>query len=348
MQIGSKMSRPPSKVLGFWTTQQTVERFNKVFSATQFFVWYAENSQIEEDFQMSVGAKIREYRSKLNLTQKDLAEKLNVTYQAVSRWEKDEVEPSFDSLTKMSQIFDCSIDDLFGIERPRKGDDAEEKVKIVEKVVEQGKPILSLCENCNKPIYEQGDLHRFDLTIRNGRTNTTRSCVFCTRCNDQRLAKEREEEKAKRAEEAAGLRKKRLRSFVWSGLIAAVLLAISILVFSGGTKKDIESGAFYLVLSVLAFCFASCCFLDNNFVGDMWLSVAAWGFVKMPGVIFEFSLDGFIIGIVIKIILAILGLLLGLITTLLATILGLAVAIFVYPFAIAKNFRDVKKLELEQ
>ena len=44
---------------------------------------------------MGIGSKIKEYRTKCSLTQKELAEKLFVTYQAVSRWEKDEAELIF-------------------------------------------------------------------------------------------------------------------------------------------------------------------------------------------------------------------------------------------------------------
>ena len=40
---------------------------------------------------MGVGPKIKEYRNKAGLTQKDLADKLHVTYQAVSRWENYDV-----------------------------------------------------------------------------------------------------------------------------------------------------------------------------------------------------------------------------------------------------------------
>lgn len=64
---------------------------------------------------MSLGENIREYRTKFNLTQKELSDKLCVTYQAVSRWEKDEVEPSIMTLKEMCKIFSCTMDELLGI-----------------------------------------------------------------------------------------------------------------------------------------------------------------------------------------------------------------------------------------
>ncbi len=61
---------------------------------------------------MNIGYKIKEYRFKNNLTQKDLANLLHVTFQAVSRWERNEVEPSLDTLLEMTKIFKCEINDL--------------------------------------------------------------------------------------------------------------------------------------------------------------------------------------------------------------------------------------------
>lgn len=69
---------------------------------------------------MGVGPKIKEYRIKAGLTQKDLADKLHVTYQAVSRWENDDAEPSIDTLKEMCGILNCSIEELFDMEKKRK------------------------------------------------------------------------------------------------------------------------------------------------------------------------------------------------------------------------------------
>ena len=49
-----------------------------------------------------LGEKIKTLRSKNSLTQKDLAEKLYVTAQAVSRWENNEVEPSITTLPSLT------------------------------------------------------------------------------------------------------------------------------------------------------------------------------------------------------------------------------------------------------
>ena len=60
----------------------------------------------------NVGENIKKMRKKLKITQDELSEKLNVTRQAVSNWENGKTEPDIETLTKMAQIFDISIDEL--------------------------------------------------------------------------------------------------------------------------------------------------------------------------------------------------------------------------------------------
>lgn len=59
-----------------------------------------------------------ELRTKKGLTQDDLAKKLFVTRQAVSRWESGETIPNTETLKMLSKLFDVSINTLLG--SPRK------------------------------------------------------------------------------------------------------------------------------------------------------------------------------------------------------------------------------------
>lgn len=59
-----------------------------------------------------------ELRKKNNLTQDELAEKLFITRQAVSRWESGETTPNIETLKSLSTLFDVSINTLLG--SPRK------------------------------------------------------------------------------------------------------------------------------------------------------------------------------------------------------------------------------------
>ena len=56
-------------------------------------------------------------RTKYDLTQDELAERLHVTRQAVSRWENGDTTPNVDTLRDISRMFDVSINTLLGSPR---------------------------------------------------------------------------------------------------------------------------------------------------------------------------------------------------------------------------------------
>lgn len=58
--------------------------------------------------------QIKAYRTKLGQTQAELASACNVKQNTVSAWETGRSEPDFESLKKMADIFNCSIDELLG------------------------------------------------------------------------------------------------------------------------------------------------------------------------------------------------------------------------------------------
>ena len=60
---------------------------------------------------------ILELRMKRGLSQDELAEKLFVTRQAVSRWETGETIPNTETLKLLSKLFDVSINTLLGSRR---------------------------------------------------------------------------------------------------------------------------------------------------------------------------------------------------------------------------------------
>jgi GTP pyrophosphokinase len=55
---------------------------------------------------MSIGTNIKRLREIKGLTQEQLAEQLDVTFQAVSSWERDEYRPEFDTFLKLTKILD--------------------------------------------------------------------------------------------------------------------------------------------------------------------------------------------------------------------------------------------------
>lgn len=67
---------------------------------------------------MTLGNRIGQYRRKLGLTQEALARKLDVTNQAVSKWESDQCCPDISLLPGIADIFGITIDELFGRAAP--------------------------------------------------------------------------------------------------------------------------------------------------------------------------------------------------------------------------------------
>lgn len=59
--------------------------------------------------------RLKLMRKKINITQKDIALKLNVQRVTYSHYETGRSQPSIDTLIMLSDIFDCSIDYLVGI-----------------------------------------------------------------------------------------------------------------------------------------------------------------------------------------------------------------------------------------
>lgn len=83
---------------------------------------------------MNIGKTIADYRKAANMTQSEVADKLGVTYQAVSKWERDESLPDITMLPKIADLFNISIDTLlrgsFEIKE-------EKEVETVKQIIEE-------------------------------------------------------------------------------------------------------------------------------------------------------------------------------------------------------------------
>ncbi len=65
----------------------------------------------------SFGENLKYERKIAGLTQQQLADKMGIKQQQLSRWERDEIEPAVSSIVAIAKALDVSYDDLFdGIE----------------------------------------------------------------------------------------------------------------------------------------------------------------------------------------------------------------------------------------
>lgn len=99
---------------------------------------------------VKVGSKITKYRKELNLTQDDIALKLYVSRQLVSKWEKGLGVPSIDVLIELCKIFKITFEELLCLNEeididPNNIFKGRNRLYIVQSIIE-GKIVVNLAE----------------------------------------------------------------------------------------------------------------------------------------------------------------------------------------------------------
>ena len=77
----------------------------------------------------TIGNKIKELRRSKGMSQKDIADKLGVTSQAVSKWENDGSLPEMTMLPDIASLFGIQIDDLFEYSTEKRYESIEKKLQ---------------------------------------------------------------------------------------------------------------------------------------------------------------------------------------------------------------------------
>ena len=75
---------------------------------------------------MSIGQNIKKYRKEKGYTQRELADLIGVSVQAVSKWETDTGAPDISQVVPLASALDISTDALFDYEHYTKPEDFEE------------------------------------------------------------------------------------------------------------------------------------------------------------------------------------------------------------------------------
>ena len=87
----------------------------------------------------TMGQIIKKLRKGRGFTQEELAERLGVTYQAISKWENDSGMPDISQIVPLASIFDVSTDFLFGIDNTSETEEALKIVSSADSIQEYGK-----------------------------------------------------------------------------------------------------------------------------------------------------------------------------------------------------------------
>ena len=86
---------------------------------------------------MNIGEKICQMRRERGMTQEMLAEKLVISAQAVSKWERGIANPDLELIPRIAKLFGISTDELLGIKAPRAQEsELEKRVASLERLLE--------------------------------------------------------------------------------------------------------------------------------------------------------------------------------------------------------------------
>lgn len=268
---------------------------------------------------MENGEKIASLRKAKGMTQAELGTELNVTFQAVSKWERGESYPDFDTMSRLAKLFGVPLSYF-------EADDGEAETAATAEMPEQ-KVMLGVCKDCGRTVYEDEEA-------------TTEPALVCRKCAERKKQEAKraadEAEKQKRAAEQAKLDKThkiRNRGLIWAGIIIGVIIILGIV----GLVKDPTNVGYTLggmaIILVFGYTFVAQLFWDGV-VAD--ITFFGGKIVGMPGVIFSLDLDGVIFLVVVKILFAIIKFIIWLATFLAAAVVAMIISPFTFPFALRK------------
>lgn len=78
---------------------------------------------------MTVGEKIQKYRKAIGMSQAELGQKLLVSRQTISLWEKDQTVPTIDNLMRLREVFGVSVDEILDIEVDIEGKESVSEIE---------------------------------------------------------------------------------------------------------------------------------------------------------------------------------------------------------------------------
>jgi len=260
---------------------------------------------------MSVGAKIKELRLKAGLTQKALADSLYVTYQAVSKWENEDTEPSLDTLKQMCKVLNCSIDEFF--------DNGE-------KTIEDS--CFGYCENCGKKITEETDYNVIE--------NSENSYCLCNECKQSkdRLIKDGQDQENHIHNEK--IKQRRLLASIIPPSIFVCFYLISFFFFLNRYRVE---GFVFLGIGIVLFCNISTVILHNTFITKLWFDAVEDIKQRFKRLHHYDNVDSKFWLVVIKIIFFIALVPFELIMFILTSIICFVCGTVLYPVALHKNLK---------
>lgn len=280
---------------------------------------------------MTLGQKLKELRSLKGLTQKELADKLHVSFQTVSKWENGENEPDIATLKELAVLFNCSVDYLIGSEQEGLTPAPQNNQTVV---IHQKE--LHVCEHCHKDIPEN-EFVMENVVVRHGgrgRPTQYREAYYHISCLEK-VRKDRAEAAA-RVKSIKAARAKKL-SFGWGIAGGVVAFAIALAIFLANMDKvNPGLGVLFSVLIGYGIFAMLYCIISGSYIGEVFVWCAGLS-IRFPGLIFSWDIEGIIWVIGMKILFAILGFLIGVFALLFAIVFSATLGMVSFPFVLIHN-----------
>lgn len=282
----------------------------------------------ENERDMSQGEKIAYLRKKNGMTQADLGVQLNVSYQAVSKWERDESYPDFDTISKIAKIFAVPIQyfekgvgsEVLNESAPTRVESAPVAPVAPVEVVREPK-LVGICRVCQKAVYEGDDV----------KTNKGLLCKACLKKLQKQAEEKKKEEELKKAAHAERVRWRRNAGLITGGCVA-VFMAIT-----GAFTQGFGIG---LLTLLFVFTYTAQMFWEGA-VKDC--TFAGGHIIGSPGVIFTLDLDGLLFLVGVKLLFAVLRFLVWLFTVVVCAL----AAFFIAPFTFVPALLRVNQGDIE-
>ena len=268
---------------------------------------------------MSCGKAIQQLRKKIGFTQTELGENLNVTSQAVSKWENDLSQPDFETIRRMTELFGITIDEFAELCKETDSEVAATQVKKRNEEKSVKKEMVGVCMVCGKAVYEN-DIGAEDPLV-------------CKKCHDAAEQKKQEQAESKRVRTASSFKKAMIIPAVIIGILLTIYLPVSIA--KGLPAYYVVSGAVFLVL---LYPVIPQLVWGYGIVADIFDAICLRTF-HMPGIIFEWSMDGLKFLILMKILFCVLSFLLSII----AFVFGICLCAIVAPFTFPSQIIAARK-----
>lgn len=256
--------------------------------------------KIRRSMTMNCGEKIAKLRKAKDMTQAELGDALNVTYQAVSKWERGESQPDFDTISKIAKLFQVPISHF-------EDDGGAEEFSAAQEPAENptsfGADVLGMCVQCGK-------------IVRADEAAITEPKLICKACDELNKREEQARIEAEQQAEADAKQREKSRVDYAKGklrkhrnialIIAAIPAAASIIaglvlgIINSSLFGVYFGGGFTLALFLYTF--------TAQMIWDGTVREVCTGgghVISLPGIIFSLSPDGLIFLIVTKIFLSV-------------------------------------------